>query len=324
MNLSTASALSESKRQETSTRASRHIGLLLFERCCIYNAGVISEAFRLANELQPGSGGQPAYHLSLMSKSGGNISTSSSISIWTHHLHEYAVTDFDALFVACSKSEAMADHDPHLLSWLFGGERSFQDAHDRTGATTMDGTKTRPATVPMYWFKDIPMAAWSGCEAPVHLALAKIEADFGTHVARRVVSELQPQPLDHPNVMTDDLSITTTTDKIHASAGWIKENFSKSISISDAAEVAAMSNRNYLRRFKAEYGVTPQQYLMNVRFELICRLLLESDLPVDKIARRCGMGNGDRLGRLFRRRYGMSPTAYRAEGGAGVEEAHDS
>jgi transcriptional regulator GlxA family with amidase domain len=61
-----------------------------------------------------------------------------------------------------------------------------------------------------------------------------------------------------------------------------------------------------------------------VRFELICRLLLDSDLPVDKIARRCGMGNGDRLGRLFRRRYGMSPTSYRAEGGLGAEDLSES
>lgn len=324
MNMSTVSAPSQSKRLESCTRAARHIGLLLFEQCCIYNAGVISEAFRLANELQAGSSAGPAYHLSLISRSGGNISTSSSISIWTHHLHEYSVGDFDALFVACSKSEAMADHDPHLLAWLFGSERAISDGNDHTQRSASEGTKGRAPTVPIYWFKDIPMAAWSGCEAPVHLALAKIEADFGPNVARRVVSELQPQPLEHSNAPAGDMSVTTTTDKIHASAGWIKENFSKSISISDAAEVAAMSNRNYLRRFKAEFGVTPQQYLMNVRFELICRLLIESDLPVDKIARRCGMGNGDRLGRLFRRRYGMSPTAYRADGGAGVQEQLES
>ncbi|MGO4314074.1 AraC family transcriptional regulator, partial [Pseudomonas sp. KB_15] len=39
--------------------------------------------------------------------------------------------------------------------------------------------------------------------------------------------------------------------------------------------------------------------------------LKETDLPVDKIARRCGMGNGDRLATIFRKRFELSPTAYR-------------
>jgi transcriptional regulator GlxA family with amidase domain len=41
-------------------------------------------------------------------------------------------------------------------------------------------------------------------------------------------------------------------------------------------------------------------------------MLRDTDLPVDKIARRCGMGDGNRLGRLFKERYGMSPTQFRA------------
>jgi transcriptional regulator GlxA family with amidase domain len=94
----------------------------------------------------------------------------------------------------------------------------------------------------------------------------------------------------------------------------MRENLGRDISVADAAELAAMSNRNYLRRFKAEFGEAPLEYLLRTRFELICQLLIETDLPVDKIARRCGMGNGDRMGRLFRRRYGLSPTAYRTRG----------
>jgi transcriptional regulator GlxA family with amidase domain len=53
--------------------------------------------------------------------------------------------------------------------------------------------------------------------------------------------------------------------------------------------------------------------LTRTRFEIICRLLVETDLPVDKIARRCGMGNGNRLGRLFRKRFGVSPMIFRVQ-----------
>jgi transcriptional regulator GlxA family with amidase domain len=110
----------------------------------------------------------------------------------------------------------------------------------------------------------------------------------------------------------DDASVTTTTEKVRESARWIKENYSKAISVAQAAETAAMSKRNFQRRFKCEFGMTPLEYLLRTRFEIVSAMLRNTDLPVDKIARRCGMGDGNRLGRLFKERYGMSPTQFRA------------
>jgi len=73
-----------------------------------------------------------------------------------------------------------------------------------------------------------------------------------------------------------------------------------------------MSERNFLRRFKMEMGVTPSDYLLFVRLDMSCRLLGETNLPVDKIARRCGIGSGGRLSKLFRKHLGTTPTEYRA------------
>jgi transcriptional regulator GlxA family with amidase domain len=44
----------------------------------------------------------------------------------------------------------------------------------------------------------------------------------------------------------------------------------------------------------------------------VCSMLEDTDLPIDKVARWCGMGDGNRLGRIFKQRIGMSPTQYRA------------
>jgi transcriptional regulator GlxA family with amidase domain len=307
---------SESLRLEACARAAQHVGLVLFDGCCLPNASAISEAFRLANQFETSTGGQPAYRLSLLSSTGGNIATSSAISIWTNHLDGYSPRDFDTIFIACDESEATARRDLHLLSWLAGPDCAAFDGRRHAESVALDLVTMGRPVVPVYWFKDAPPAALPGIQTPVDSALAKIEIDLGAHVARRVARELQPHPSDFVELGADDLNITTTVDKIHESARWIREHFGEAISIADAAKVAAMSNRNYLRRFRSEFGVTPQQYLMDTRFKFICRLLVESDLPVEKIARRCGMGNGDRLGRHFRIRYGMSPTQYRAKGGA--------
>jgi len=72
-----------------------------------------------------------------------------------------------------------------------------------------------------------------------------------------------------------------------------------------------MSERNFLRRFKLEMGSTPSEYLLQARLEMTCRLLAGTELLVDKIARRSGMGNGDHLAKIFRKRWSISPTEYR-------------
>jgi transcriptional regulator GlxA family with amidase domain len=96
-----------------------------------------------------------------------------------------------------------------------------------------------------------------------------------------------------------------------ASARWLDANVDRPISIGLAADVAAMSERNFLRRFRAEMGMTPSDYLQNARLKLSCRMLLESQLPVDKIARRCGIGSGGQLAKLFKKHLSITPTDYR-------------
>jgi transcriptional regulator GlxA family with amidase domain len=66
-----------------------------------------------------------------------------------------------------------------------------------------------------------------------------------------------------------------------------------------------------LRRFRQQIGTPPSEYLLRARLDRSRRLLADSDLPVDKIARRSGMGNGSQLAKLFRKRFGVSPTEFR-------------
>ncbi|MFP3741105.1 AraC family transcriptional regulator, partial [Burkholderia sp. SIMBA_019] len=55
------------------------------------------------------------------------------------------------------------------------------------------------------------------------------------------------------------------SENIKASAKWLEVNGHRQISIDAAAQIAGMSERNFLRRFKIEMGVTPSDYLLYVR-----------------------------------------------------------
>lgn len=72
-----------------------------------------------------------------------------------------------------------------------------------------------------------------------------------------------------------------------------------------------MSTRTFARRFLAETGVTPHQWLIRQRVLAARGLLEETDLPIDEVARRVGFSSPVLLRTHFHTIIGTTPTAYR-------------
>ncbi|MEM5438818.1 helix-turn-helix domain-containing protein [Paraburkholderia diazotrophica] len=282
--------------------------MLISHHCSMAAVGAIGDAFRLANEFDHGNGEHLPYRFTVLSESGGFVTGGSCFSIWTQKLDQYRLADFHALFVARG-SEGAAQNNEALVSWL-----SRQGSNVPGGMQPKLEAFTPPAqsSVPVFVLDDGVSETRPAGPTPSEMALLQIERDLNAEIARRVARALQTNVPERVRPDAEDLNIATTTEKIRESARWIRENYSKPISVGLAAESAAMSKRNYQRRFKSEFGMTPLEYLLRTRFEVVCSMLIETDLPIDKIARRCGMGDGNRLGRIFKLRYGVSPTHFRA------------
>ncbi|WP_162631836.1 helix-turn-helix domain-containing protein [Burkholderia sp. JP2-270] len=299
------------QRQVNETTEVRNIGILIFDGHYLVTASVINEIFHLANATLRFAANEPLYRITILSKLGGPVSSSSSIGVMTKPLAAYQVGDFHALFVASNDVRVKSGFDAQLTAWLAGADNAPQRRHGLAPRFDVLLPHSRPRTVPVYWVGSGNGTSWTLDQKAAQMALSQIAEDHGEEMSTRIAGSLQPPIVWTGNSRSNSHGMNTATDKLHESARWIRENFDRDISVSDAAVVAAMSVRNYLRRFKTEFGVTPLEYLMQLRFEAICAMLVNTTLPVDKIARHCGMGNGDRLGRLFRKRYGVSPTTYR-------------
>jgi transcriptional regulator GlxA family with amidase domain len=77
------------------------------------------------------------------------------------------------------------------------------------------------------------------------------------------------------------------------------------------ARHAHVSERTFARRFVAETGRTPLQWLLHQRV-LVARELLETTpANIDEIAQRCGFGTPANLRTHFRRQVATTPTSYR-------------
>ena len=88
---------------------------------------------------------------------------------------------------------------------------------------------------------------------------------------------------------------------------------SANVKISDVARYIGI-NRSYLTSiFKKKMGVSPQEYLMQCKLDRACQLLRDTDASIQDISRRVGYDNPLTFFKIFRTRFGRSPTAYREE-----------
>ena len=78
------------------------------------------------------------------------------------------------------------------------------------------------------------------------------------------------------------------------------------------ARRAHMAPRTFARRFRAETGTTPHDWLTAQRVLLARRLLEETDLGIDGVAARAGFTDAAMLRHHFRRRVGATPQGYRS------------
>jgi LacI family transcriptional regulator len=83
------------------------------------------------------------------------------------------------------------------------------------------------------------------------------------------------------------------------------------ITVGAVLDHLALSRSVLERRFKAALHRTPKAEILRVRLEQARRLLCESHLPLDVIARRCGFGTYKYFGDVFARELGIRPGAYR-------------
>jgi transcriptional regulator GlxA family with amidase domain len=82
------------------------------------------------------------------------------------------------------------------------------------------------------------------------------------------------------------------------------------VSLADLATEACMSEFHFIRTFRDAFGITPAKYLEQQRMQQ-AQLLRRTDLPVTKVARRCGYSNLSAFGRAFRRAWGKSARTVR-------------
>jgi AraC family transcriptional regulator len=99
---------------------------------------------------------------------------------------------------------------------------------------------------------------------------------------------------------------------IRAAVAELAARYTEPHSVAALAAQARMSRFAFGRKFRAETGQSPYQYLLRQRVEAAAALLRRRELSVTEVAFLVGFTDLSRFARAFRRRFGQSPAAWRA------------
>ena len=165
----------------------------------------------------------------------------------------------------------------------------------------------------MLYVDDGDVLTSAGVAAGVDLCLHLVRRDHGAAaanaIARRMVVAAhrdggQAQYVERPLPATAGGGLERTR-------AWMEARLAEPLSVEDMARHAGYSPRSFARRFRAETGTTPLQWLIARRVAEAQRLLEGTRLSVEDVAARCGFGGAVALRQHFGRVVGTSPTAYR-------------
>lgn len=99
--------------------------------------------------------------------------------------------------------------------------------------------------------------------------------------------------------------------RLAKSLEYLRENFSSPVSIAKLAKDAGMSLSGFLRLTQSVLGVSPRRLLTRLRVEESARQLVETALPLSRIALDCGFCDQPTFCRQFKSVTGTTPLAYR-------------
>ncbi|WP_028814313.1 GlxA family transcriptional regulator [Streptomyces flavidovirens] len=278
--------------------------------------------------------GVPGYEVTACTPDPGPVTTTGGLDLYVPRGLD-AVDDADIVIVAGTGS--LEEPDPRILAAV---RRAAADgkriASICTGAFVLaeagllDG---RAATT--YWtytrelgdrypavdlqdevlyVQDGPFMTSSGYAAGIDLCLHIIRTDYGAAVANAVARLALVAPV-RPGGQTQFTDTPLPPERgasFACTRAWAMRHLDEPLTLTDLARHAGVSVRTLSRRFHAETGISPLQWLLHQRVERARELLETTTLPMDRVARSSGLGTADSLRQHLLRKVGLTPSAYRS------------
>ncbi|ASP46520.1 AraC family transcriptional regulator [Cognaticolwellia beringensis] len=99
--------------------------------------------------------------------------------------------------------------------------------------------------------------------------------------------------------------------KMTKAQNWIHDNYAMDITLEMVAKQVNISRSHFARQFRQHTGFSVIEYLLKVRCDAVAKLLASSNTDITEVAFATGFSNLSHFYRHFKRRYGITPGAFR-------------
>lgn len=152
----------------------------------------------------------------------------------------------------------------------------------------------------------------AGVAAGIDLCLHVVRLDHGADAASRIARRMVVAPhREGGQAQFIQRPVPAPGNGLATTCAWALDRLAEPLTVCALAAHAGYAPRTFARRFVQETGTTPLRWLAAQRLLKARQLLEETDLAVDQIAARCGIGTAANLRLHLARDAGTTPTAYR-------------
>ncbi len=194
----------------------------------------------------------------------------------------------------------LLDHRRAATHWQYAGQLAA-----RYPAVTVDPD--------VLWADEGNVLTSAGLAAGIDLCVQLVRADYGSEVAVDVARHMVVAPhRDGGQAQWLQRPVPPPGQSLAGTCEWALEHLGEQLTVAVLARHAGWAPRTFSRRFVAETGIAPLRWLTAARVREARRLLEISDLPVENVAARTGLGSAANLRLHLARDAGTTPSAYRA------------
>lgn len=129
------------------------------------------------------------------------------------------------------------------------------------------------------------------------------------NVLNRIYLSGEFRPIGLPKLKNTHIAIPRM--RFHIVSKLITENYSRRLTLSEAADAVNLSPTAFCNAFKATTGTTFNNYLLNYRMQAASKLLSTTLLNISEIAYLVGFNDAPHFSRTFAKYFKMSPRQYR-------------
>jgi len=312
------------------SRPVRNVAVPVLDGVFAFELGVLCEVFGVD---RPDDPTLPSFDFALCTETPGPVRTRSGFDLVVEHdFSRLAEADLVAV-PAISREEPMpaalldglrmaVARGAQVMSVCSGafilGEAGLLDGRDCTTHWTHAGELARrfPAARVnpdvLYVDSGDGVLTSAGTAAGIDASLYFVRREFGTNVANKLARRMVTPPhREGGQRQYVDQPVPCEGDTLSDTLQWMLVNLAEDMTVDQLADRSHLSARTFARRFRAETGTTPLQWLTDQRILHARRLLEETAQPVEAVADLVGFGSASVLRHHFTRRVGTTPQAYR-------------